>query len=108
MNREDKIINLAKKLHSRQNGNRIRQVVRAAAKAYQSNPEQLKEYFNHDENLLAGIATSAYHRITGDLNPCQEIKYGGLGVIIDNSEEGLSLTPREEERWTSKGLLTTK
>ena len=88
-NTRTKLPNLIEKLYNIKNGNRMRQVVRIVAKAYKQNPEQLKEYFNHEHDKLAGIATSAYHLLTGDIMPIQETEYGGLGAIIEKSEKGL-------------------
>jgi len=70
-------------------GNFVRALMRIIAKAYEKNPETLRRYFNHENQKIAGIATSAYHFLTGDIKPIQTRNFGGLGAIINDSEESL-------------------
>lgn len=87
--KEKKLIRILKEAYVDQNGNAIRLLNRTIAKAYQENPKKLKRYFKYGNELLAGIATSSYHFISGDIKPITKIKKGGLGAIVRDSEENL-------------------
>jgi len=78
-----------------QSGTNIRLLNKFLARAYFNNKEGLKELFEHENELMKGIATSAYHLITGDIKPCQTVEFGGLGAIIKKSEEGLKFNQRQ-------------
>lgn len=86
--KEEKLINVISKVAGKENGNRVRHLVRIVANAYDNDPKRLKRYFN-DSELIAGLATSAYHFLTGDIKPIQTREYGGLGAIINDSEHNL-------------------
>ncbi len=76
---------ISKKLvenYTLQKGDLIRQMVRVIAEYYKKKPEELKDYFDNKNFLIEGIATSAYHLITGDITPMQSRQLGGLGAII--------------------------
>ncbi len=85
---QKKLENLIEKAYRKTNGNRIRQLVKVVANAYKENPEELRNYFKR-ENKVSGIATSAYYLLTKNISPIQDESYGGLGVSISDSEEGL-------------------
>lgn len=70
-------------------GNLLRHFVEATAEAHTEKPESLRSYFSGISEKFAGIATSAYYLLTGDLTPVKEKKFGGLGLTI--SREELSL-----------------
>jgi len=87
--KELKLVGLIKNVFDAKNGNGVRKLVKIVSNAYDENPEKLRKYFNSDNLLVVGIATSAYHFLTGDIRPIQTREYGGLGAIINDSEEGL-------------------
>ena len=89
LKREEKLKNVLLKVLEKGNGNGVRHLVRIVANAYENNPEKLRRYFNSEDNKIAGIATSAYHFLTGDIKPIQTREYGGLGAIINDSEHNL-------------------
>ena len=91
--KEKKLEKLVHKCYKKTNGNRIRHIVRVVAKAYKENPEELIEYFDSDKHdeLVVGIATSAYHFLTEDIRPIQTKEHGGLGAIITIGDDSLSL-----------------
>ena len=70
-------------------GDEIRNLTRIIANDYSENPEKLEKLYNHPNKHLAGMATSAYHFLTGDIDPIGKIDFGGFGAIIDKSEAGL-------------------
>ncbi|MBW6442254.1 hypothetical protein K0A97_00525 [Patescibacteria group bacterium] len=82
------------------NGNRIRQLTKIIQNAYEQNPKELERYFNHSNKLISGIASSAYYHLTGDLNPLQELEYGGLGVTLTSTPPKLSFA--KKQLWFSK------
>ena len=88
--KENRFVELVETAYNKNKGNRIRHLVRILADSYQENPERLKSYFNNKNFLITGIATSAYHFLTGDIKPIQSRKFGGLGAIINDSEKGLT------------------
>lgn len=81
-------------------GNRIRHLVRIISKAYEKNPIKLRKYFNHTNKFIAGISTAAYHFLTGDIKPIQTREFGGLGAIINDSEENLVFN--KSQLWYAK------
>lgn len=88
---EDLLFNLVV-VRVKKNGNRVRHLTRVIASAYEDNPDELKKYFEDSNGFVAGIATSAYHFLTGDIKPIQKIEDGGLGAIISQSENGLKFS----------------
>jgi len=72
-----------------QRGDLIRQRVRVIAEEYRNKPKELRNYFDDENLLLAGIATSAYHFITGEIEPIQSTQFGGIGAIILDSSMDL-------------------
>lgn len=83
---------ISKKLiedYKSQRGDLIRQKVRVIAEDYKDRAEKLKDYFDNENPLIGGIATSAYHFITGDITPMQSRQLGGLGAIILESQSDL-------------------
>ncbi len=78
----------------RKDGARLRHLTRVISRAYQESPEELGDYFEAKDELVAGIATSAYYYLTGNIIPIQKIEYGGLGAIItENLEKVTSFHP---------------
>ncbi|MBN1175682.1 hypothetical protein JXA48_03485 [Candidatus Woesearchaeota archaeon] len=75
-------------IHSRQKIQRLRQIV---TNAYRDNPDGLKRYFNYDLPVFAGLASSAYFQLTGDISPCLSLVYGGLGSVVNDSPENLKI-----------------
>lgn len=132
--KEKKLEELVRRCVEKRNGNRIRHIVRVVAKAYEKNPEKLREYFDehrqerhmtyeerqlrdelrdeyglpvpliftesykHDE-LVAGIATSAYYSLTGDIEPILKTRYGGLGatITLSGSDDVLTFLKKLEK-----------
>ncbi len=95
---------LVNSLYESKNGNAIRNLVSTVAKAYEKRPEDLIDFlsskyrpdkieqtffFNQTADLVEGIATSAYHALTGDIDPMQNTVYGGLGASISESDKRL-------------------
>lgn len=71
-------------------GNLIRQRARVIAEEYKNRPlSELRNYFENENLLLAGIATSAYHLITKEIEPIQAAQFGGIGAIILDSPMNL-------------------
>ena len=100
-NHSETLEKLLEKVIERKNGNRVRHLTRIISNAYSENSEELKQYFNDNTNqFITGIATSAYHFLTGDIGPILEKDFGGFGAIVDNSEEGLEFNNRQ--LWHSK------
>ena len=100
MDSHERFVNLLHKSFDANRGKRIRHLVRIVANAYSEDPEELKEYFENPNELVVGIATSAYHFLTGDIRPIQEKEYGGLGAIVNGSEK--YLTFKKNQLWFSK------
>ena len=99
-----------RELNVRESGNRIRHLTRVIAASYKNDPEELRKFFEvsdqsvgnlaSEEQLLinqfvAGIATSAYHFLTGDITSIQTVEYGGLGAIISKSEPNLKFSKEQ-------------
>ena len=99
-NSEDRFAYLLQIAVDKRNGNRIRHLVRIVAHAYSQNPKKLKNYFNNENQLVAGIATSAYHFLTGKITPIQKKEFGGLGAIINQSKENLKFN--KKQLWFAK------
>ena len=95
-----KIESLAQEITEKRNGNRARQLVNLVAKHYKDTPPNLKEFFNHQNEYIQGISTSAYGMLTGDLSPIQEKKSGGWGITLPTSKEGLSFS--QNQLWFAK------
>ena len=70
---------------------KIQRLNRIICHNYRKDPERLRGYFNAAEDILAGLATSAYFQLTGDMRPCLERMRGGLGAIVSDSVEGLDI-----------------
>lgn len=87
--KERKTIRILKEAYANKDGNVLRLLNKTIAKYYQENPVKLKRYFKNKNELISGIATSAYHSLTGDITPITKIDKGGLGAIIHESEENL-------------------
>ena len=97
---EQKLSKLLEKTVEERNGNRIRHLTRVIAKSYSENPEELKEYFDDSNKDISGIATSAYNFLTKEISPIQAVEFGGLGAILDNTEEDLEFN--RCQLWFSK------
>ena len=95
MEEQEKLNHLISKLYMKGNGNRIRHLVRVISNAYKENPKQLKKYFNDQKPQIAGLATSAYHFLTGKIKPIQKKKFGGLGAIINKTKSHLKFKKRQ-------------
>lgn len=55
----NKLIRLAKKIHSTGNDNRARQLIKILGKAYETNNEadfKLNQFYNHNEEVIRGLA----------------------------------------------------
>lgn len=100
MDGHERFVKLLENSFENKNGNRIRHLVRIVANSYSENPEKLKEYFENQDKLVVGIATSAYHFLTGDIEPIRTLEYGGLGSIINESDEGLKFN--QNQLWFAK------
>jgi hypothetical protein len=87
--KEEKLANLIEKNYEKKKGKQLRRIVRLVADSYKDTPLLLKPYFSHENPKLAGIATSAFYLITGNIEPIQTTEYGGLGAIIDKTGAGL-------------------
>lgn len=85
----EKLDELLGKITGEENGNRVRHLTRIISKAYSENPGKLEDLYNNPNQFIAGIATSAYYLLTGDMTPIIETDFGGFGAIIGNTEEGL-------------------
>lgn len=94
-NSEDRFSSLLQTAFDKRNGNRIRHLVRIIANAYSQNPEELKNYFDNENQLVEGIATSAYNFLTNEITPIQEKEFGGLGAIINQSKENLKFNKKQ-------------
>ena len=99
-NKTSKLSKLLEKTVDEKNGNRIRHLTRIISKAYSKNPKHLKKYFNASDDYIAGIATSAYNLLTKEIEPMQEIKFGGLGAILNEMKKGLEFS--QSQLWFSK------
>ena len=97
--KEKKLEELVRRCVEKRNGNRIRHIVRVVAKAYEKNPEKLRRYFSSDDALVAGIATSAYYSLTGDIEPILKTRYGGLGatITLSGSDDVLTFLKKLEK-----------
>ena len=100
MNSEERFAGLLQTAFDKRNGNRIRHLVRIVAHAYSQNPEELENYFNNENQLVAGIATSAYHFLTDKITPIQTKAFGGLGAIINQSDKNLKFN--KKQLWFAK------
>ncbi len=106
--RQQRFVNLLEKVYERaikrKDGSRIRHLVRVVANAYKNNPNELKPssydsyqnfpYEDYNEKI-AGIASSAYHFLTGDFKAIQFFEYGGLGAIITKSPDELKFSDNQ-------------
>lgn len=92
LKKEKKLIRLIERAYDNKKGCSLRRLVKTVAKAYEGNLNALAGYFGHDNDKLAGIATSAYHLLTGNYEPMQQIEYGGLGAIIHAEKRDYSTT----------------
>ena len=99
-NSKERFADLLQTAFDKKNGNRIRHLVRIVAHAYSQNPEELENYFNNENQLVAGIATSAYHFLTDKITPIQTKAFGGLGAIINQSGDGLKFN--QKQLWFAK------
>ena len=99
-NKKRRLSSLLYKVVKNKNGNAVRHLTRIIAKAYKSNPEKLRKYFNDSEKLISGIATSAYNFLTGEITPMQSTEYGGLGAILTNTPKNLIF--KDNQLWYSK------
>jgi hypothetical protein len=86
---EEKLADFIERAYDDNNGRKLRQIVKNFATLYQNDPESLRTNCDSDYEKVAGVATSAYYHLTGDIKPIQERGYGGLGVTIRVSEPGL-------------------
>lgn len=75
-----KLEEILTKAVDKRNGNRVRQIKSAVKKHYKENLKELKTFLTHENKYLAGIATSVYFELTGNLLPAQIEEYGGLGI----------------------------
>jgi hypothetical protein len=91
----NKLERVLKGMVDAKNGNRVRQITNAIVKRYVQNPEELKDYFFHPNELVQGVATGAYAMITGDLGPALSKEYGGLGATLDYTKLGLSTSRKQ-------------
>jgi hypothetical protein len=80
--KEQRLVDFVNRAYELKRGDRIRQVARIVADAYKGKSNQLKEYFDHGDEKLAGIATSAYFMLTDDMRPLKGAGFGGLGLIL--------------------------
>ena len=71
---------------------KMRKFVNLITKKYKENPEELRSYFNSDTEVLAGLASSAYFELTGNIFPIQSLRYGGLGCTINDCKKGLDFS----------------
>ena len=104
---EEKLKRLTNEFYNARNGNRIRDIVKVVAKTYEKNPVEIMKYFNHEDRKIAGIATSAYHLLTGDLTPMCRREFGGLGAIINDSEFGLTFGRNQLQFSENSGVALT-
>jgi len=94
-NAEKRFASLLKTAFDKKNGNRIRHLVRIVADSYSQNLEELQKYFDSENPLVAGIATSAYNFLTDEISPIQKKEFGGLGAIINQSKRNLEFNRRQ-------------
>ncbi|VVB82283.1 Uncharacterised protein [uncultured archaeon] len=86
---EEKLKELLNRIYENKNGNRMRQLVKFVADFYKNRAPELKKYFDNEDLLIGGIATSAYYAITEDISQIQSHEFGGLGAIIQQTQSEL-------------------
>jgi len=64
--KDQKLVDLVKKAERSKRDNISRLVVRVVANAHKKEPENLKEYFTHDNEILRTVSTAAYGLLTGN------------------------------------------
>ena len=67
-----KLIDLANKVHLEGNDNRARQLIKLVARNYENNPIMLKEFYNHEEGSISGLAEAAKNYLVKQSMPKQE------------------------------------
>lgn len=61
--------------------NLVRGTVQRAVEEYQGRPSELLSFLQRDrESMAAGVASSAYLALTGDITPAMRCVWGGLGA----------------------------
>lgn len=107
--KEKKLIGLVEKIIEKNNGNRARHLVNIIVNHYMGDIRErleLKEYFNHKNPYIQGIATSVYAIITerrmgiADLSEAQKVEYGGFGATLIRTKRKLKFG--KKQLWFSK------
>ena len=87
--KESKLTRILEQAILGQKGNSVRRIVNIVAKAYNTDKGGLTKYFDHQNQLIAGIATSAHYQLVGNEEVLSEGKYSGLGATLIKSSEDL-------------------
>lgn len=67
-----KLIDIANKVHREGNDNRARQLIKLIAENYKHNPSMLKEFYNHKEGSISGLAEAAKNYLVKQSMPKQD------------------------------------
>ena len=69
---------------NQEDGVKIRKLVKVVERAYKNDPSKLEKYFINSNPYVAGIASSAFFALTGNMSHIQELEYGGLGLELES------------------------
>ena len=99
-----KLIELAKRVHEDANDNRARDLIKLIAEKYQHNPSALKNFYNHKEGVIVGLAKAANTYIMQNKN----VEQSRLEIYMNaNIEQEIKLG-QEPKTYVSKDSLDAK